>query len=190
MGPVTATGVMAAEIVELLVSPLHRYEGRPADGPRPAGGPELSPEIEVRAGLGVVGDRYFGRAAHVRASVTFQSVEALEALAESLGVPVPGLAETRRTVLLRGVDADALGGRDFSIDCGDGPLLFRGHRPANPCGWMDVVIAGGAHRAMRGRGGIRTEPLSSGMLRVGPVAVVVGEPPDEALAYHRPSSAQ
>ncbi|MFM9878169.1 MAG: hypothetical protein ACKVOG_10070 [Rhodoglobus sp.] len=48
------------EIESLLASPLHRYEGRPSDGPRDPVGREIQGAIEVRAGLGIVGDRYFG----------------------------------------------------------------------------------------------------------------------------------
>jgi hypothetical protein len=53
-------GAHLVMIVGLLVSPVHAYEGRPADGHRadPDGGPRH--RIEVRAGLGVVGDRYYG----------------------------------------------------------------------------------------------------------------------------------
>jgi hypothetical protein len=51
------------EIVELLASPVHRYGGRPADGPAPAPEGELVDRIQLRAGLGIVGDRYFGRPA-------------------------------------------------------------------------------------------------------------------------------
>ena len=46
------------EIVSLLASGQHRYEGRPADGPREPTGQEWRESIEVRAGLGIVGDRY------------------------------------------------------------------------------------------------------------------------------------
>lgn len=53
------------EIVSLLASSVHRYEGRPSDGPRDATDREIQDSIEVRAGLGIVGDRYFGQAAHV-----------------------------------------------------------------------------------------------------------------------------
>ena len=45
------------EIVELLASPVHRFEGRPADGPAPAPEGELVEEVRIRAGLGIVGDR-------------------------------------------------------------------------------------------------------------------------------------
>lgn len=89
---------IAVEIVGLLASPAHRYDGRPADGPRPVPAGDLRDEVEVRAGSGIVGDRYATRR---DPSVTLQSIEALEAVAAELGVAVPSLDETRRNVLLR-----------------------------------------------------------------------------------------
>lgn len=156
------------EIVTLLASPLHRYEGRPADGPRDAVSREVQDAIQIRAGLGVVGDRYFGHAAHRSASVTLMAVESLEHVSATLGVGSLDPAGTRRNIILRGAPVDELRGEDFSLDTGDGPVVFHAHRPANPCAWMDVALAPGAHKALLRRGGIRTEPLTSGVLRVGP----------------------
>ncbi|WP_258369872.1 MULTISPECIES: MOSC domain-containing protein [unclassified Curtobacterium] len=151
----------------LLAAPRHRYEGRPADGPAPADGPELHERITVRAGLGIVGDRFHGHPAHRQASVTVIGAEPLEALAAELGIPLdPAL--TRRNVVLRGVDVEALRGVLFSIDTGSGPVVLQGHRAANPCAWMDVAIGPGVFRGMRGRGGIRCEPLTDGVLTLGP----------------------
>jgi MOSC domain-containing protein YiiM len=158
------------EIVHLLVSSLHRYEGRPADGPLPvpAGEIESRSSVEVRAGLGIVGDRYFGRPAHRRAAVTVMAAESLDAVRRELGVEHPlDPGATRRNILLRGVDVDALTGVAFSLDSGDGPVLFQGHRAANPCAWMNVTLAEGAHKALRGRGGVRCEAVSGGVLRLG-----------------------
>ncbi|WP_240694680.1 molybdenum cofactor biosysynthesis protein [Cryobacterium sp. SO1] len=160
------------EIVLLLASPVHRYEGRPADGPLPVVGEESRARLEVRAGLGIVGDRHFGRRAHVQASVTVMNAEVLDLVAAELALPHPlDPVATRRNILLRGVEIDALRGATFSLDSGDGPVQFRAHRPANPCAWMDVVLAPGAHRALRGRGGLRSEPLTDGMLRLGPATM-------------------
>ena len=50
-----------------------------------------------------------------------------------------------------GLDVEALRGTDVLLDSGDGPVLLGGRRPAAPCAWMDVVLAPGAHAALRGR---------------------------------------
>ena len=153
-----------AAIVQLLVSPVHRYEGRPADGPLPETPGELVGSVSVRAGLGLVGDRYFHTRAHADAAVTFVSAEAVADLPGP-----PDLRTLRRNVFLSGVDVDAAIGRTLTLDSGDGPVRFRLNRAANPCRWMDVVIGDGTWRAMRGRGGVRATPLDDGVLRVGPV---------------------
>ena len=154
---------MTVEIVQLLVSPVHRYEGRPSDGPAPEPPGELVDEIRLRAGLGIVGDRYFGKTAHRNASVTLMAVE---------GIPLGGdLRQTRRNILLRGLDVDALIGTEVTLDSGDGPALLRFNRAANPCIWLDVTIGPGAMAALRGKGGVRAAPLTDGVLRLGPVAV-------------------
>jgi MOSC domain-containing protein YiiM len=155
------------EIVELFASPLHRFEGRPSAGPAPYDGRESVERIEVRAGLGVIGDRYFGHRAHARESVTIQAVESLEAVAEELGVPVPTAAQTRRNVIVRGLPIDGMRDRELVLDSGEGPVRFRVHRPANPCAWMDVAVGPGAFHAFRARGGMRCEPLTDGVLTLG-----------------------
>jgi len=162
---------IAVEIVALLASPVHRYEGRPTDGPGPAPEGELRELLELRAGLGIVGDRYFGQPAHRASSVTIQAAESLDAVAAELHLELPSLVQTRRNVLVRGVDIDALARTSFSLDSGDGEIRFGDPRPANPCAWMDAVIAPGAHRAFRRRGGLRTGPLDDGVLRLGPAVL-------------------
>jgi MOSC domain-containing protein YiiM len=154
-----------AEIVELLASPAHRYVGRPADGAPPAPPGELVDEVLIRAGLGIVGDRYFGRPAHRDASVTVIAAESLPA-----GV---GLAEVRRNILVRGIPVDDLVGSILSLDSGDGPVRLDVRRRANPCAWMDVAIGPGAWRLLRGRGGVRCAPLDDGRLRIGPVEITM-----------------
>ncbi|GAA2872694.1 hypothetical protein GCM10010472_32510 [Pseudonocardia halophobica] len=178
---------IAVEIVELVASPVHAYEGRPADGPRPDPEDPRQDRIEVRAGLGVVGDRYFNHAAHRRAAVTLLSAEALEAVATDLGVPRFDPVLARRTIVLRGAAVDALAGTgaEFTLDSGDGRVRFRAHRAAHPCRWMDVVLAPGAFKALRGRGGVRCEPLSDGVLRRGAATLAV--PAELAAVVARPA---
>ncbi|MDL2078426.1 molybdenum cofactor biosysynthesis protein [Streptomyces sp. GXMU-J15] len=151
------------QVVQLLVSPAHRLAGRPADGLPPARDRDLVTRAEVRAGLGLVGDRYFGQKAHRNASVTLMAQENLP-----VGIdPAVDLSGTRRNVLLRGVDIDSLVGSVVSIDCGSGPVTFALNRPARPCAWMEVTVGPGAQRALRGKGGVRCTPLSDGVLEVG-----------------------
>jgi MOSC domain-containing protein YiiM len=169
------------EIVALVVSPVHRYDGRPtADLPAQDG--DRRERIEVRAGHGVVGDRYAGRAAHRDAAVTVLAAEAVEALAAELGVPPPDPALARRTVVLRGAEVEVLRGRTFSRDCGDGEVVLGGGRPANPCAWLDVALGPGAHRGLRGRAGIRCSALSDGVLRLGPAVLRSPVPLDPSRA--------
>ena len=171
----------------LLVSPLHRYEGRPADGPLARVGEERRERVEVRAHLGVVGDRYFGGKAHVREAVTLMAAESLDAITAELGLAsVPDAALTRRNIIVRGVDVDALRGAEFSLDTGDGPVLFLAHRPANPCAWMNVTLAEGAHKALRGRGGMRCEPLTDGTLSLGSAVIRSSIPLADALLTTAP----
>lgn len=158
------------EIVALVVSAVHRYDGRPAAGV-PAQDGDRRDRIEVRAGYGVVGDRYAGRAAHRDAAVTVLAAEAVEAVAAELGVPALDPAPARRTVVLRGAEVEALRGRVFSLDCGEGVVVLGGGRPAHPCAWLDVALTPGAHRALRGRAGIRCSALSDGALRLGPAVL-------------------
>lgn len=147
--------------MQLLASPVHRFEGRPSDGPAPAPPGELVEEIQIRAGLGIVGDRYFGRPAHRDAAVTLIAAESLP--------PGADLTHVRRNILLRGVAVDELVGSELVLDSGDGPVRLAVRRPANPCAWMDVTMGPGAWRSLRGKGGVRCAPLNDGTLRVGPV---------------------
>lgn len=168
------------EIVSLVVSPLRRYEGRPADGPAAYPGVEEVDTAKVRAHKGLLGDRYFGTK-FTFASVTFISEEAILDLEGTLGAGPFDPVLARRNIVTRGLDVDALARTTFTIDAGHGPIEFRSMTPANPCAWMNEVFAPGAHEALRGHGGIRSEPLASGILGVGPATItdVMAIPPEE-----------
>lgn len=173
------------EVVALVAAPTHAFEGRPADGPRPDPEPVARDRVTVRAGLGLEGDRYFNHRAHRNAAVTVFDAAALDRLAADLGLPsVPDPHLTRRNIAVRGFPVDTLAARRdasgarvpgavFSLDSGAGPIRFRARRPAAPCAWMDVVLAPGAFRGLRGHGGVRCEPLDDGELRVGPALLTV-----------------
>ena len=177
--------VTAVEIVALLVAPTHAFEGRPSDGPRPDPEPVARQLVEVRAGLGLVGDRYFNHDAHRDAAVTMIAAESFDQLAGDLSLAsVPDPLRARRNIVLRGFPIDNLAaGRDkdgvqhdgalFSLDSGDGEIRFQARQPANPCAWMDVAVAPGAFKGLRGHGGVRCVPLDDGVLRLGPAMLAV-----------------
>ncbi|MFG2132823.1 molybdenum cofactor biosysynthesis protein [Streptomyces sp. NPDC048751] len=166
--------MVEVEVVQLLVSSAHRLAGRPSDGLPAAPDDELVRQVEVRDGLGLVGDRYFGRRAHRNAAVTIMAAERLP-----LDIhPGVGLLQTRRNILIRGFDIDSCVGSTLSLDTGTGPVVFAVNRPARPCAWMDVTVGPGAQRALRGGGGVRCTPLSDGVLTLGKAALsVIDEPP-------------
>ncbi len=160
-----------AEIVQLLTSPAHAYFGRAKDGPADDVPTSLVDHVDVVAKKGIRGDRFFGVKAHTEAAVTFLAAEAWEAVGDVLGVEMPDASMARRNIVVRGLELDPLRGVEFSIDSGDGPVLFRGGRPAHPCSWMDTMVVEGARKALIGRGGLRAEPLTDGILRVGEIVV-------------------
>ena len=174
------------DIVGLVVSPRHRYDGRPSDGPRPAMGSDRQASIDVRAHKGVVGDRYFGTR-HQFAAVTFLAVEEIARVGASLDAPGLDPFLARRNVLTRGLDVESLVHSEFTLEQGGRSLTFRSLTRANPCAWMDVVLAPGAHQAMRGHAGIRSEPLDDGVLSVGPARLVAVRhlSPDDAAQLRR-----
>ena len=173
-------GMENFEIVGLVVSPLHRMEGRPADGITPYDGVEGVDSATVRAHLGIVGDRFFNTK-FTYASVTFISEEAIHELEGTFGAGPFDPALARRNVITRGIDVDALARTTFTIETDAGAIGFRSLTPANPCAWMNEVFAPGAHQALRGHAGIRAEPLSGGILRLGPARLteVTPIPPGE-----------
>lgn len=179
----------AVEVVALVVSPGHSYwfhSRDPADGVGPH--PTLTPgEVVVEAGLGIVGDPFHGKASALSSAVSFVAAEAVEEVARALGLAVDALDPVlmRRNVVLRGADLNALRHKGFALDTGGGPVTFEAAGETSPCAWMDAVLAPGARDLLRGRGGLRALPTSSGVLRVGPATLTTDVAFDPARAGER-----
>lgn len=177
----TASYRYDVEVLHLLVSPAHAYFGRAREGA--ADVPTTDAEhVELVAGKGIVGDRFFGKAAHMDAAVTLIAVEALEAMAAELGTGPFDPLLTRRNVVLRGAHLAPLLGGEFALESRGDVVRLRAGRPAHPCAWMDQMLAPGAHKAMRGRGGVRCQPLSDGILHRGPAVLISPVPLDPESA--------
>ncbi|WP_314326546.1 MOSC domain-containing protein [Paenarthrobacter ilicis] len=169
------------EVVHLLVSPAHAYFGRAREGA--ADVPTTDAEqAELVAGKGIVGDRFFGKAAHMDAAVTLFAMEALESIAAELDAGPFDPLLTRRNVILRGVELAPLLGKEFVIESLEDEVRLKAGRPAHPCAWMDQMLAPGAHKAMRGRGGVRCQVIAGGLLHRGPAVLVSPVPLNQGKA--------
>ncbi len=150
-------------IHHIFISPEHNYFGRPKDGPGSHATVDVA-EVEAVAGRGLVGDRYFGVAAHYDAQVTFVSWEVFSALQAEFGREDWSPILMRRNIVIEGMPLNQLIGQPFTLDFGDHQLEFLGAKHCAPCAWMDAMLAPGAQRFLRGRGGLRARITSSGTI--------------------------
>lgn len=125
--------------------------------------------VRAEPGRGLEGDRYFDKRGTFSTwpgtgrDVTLVAAEAIEAVEAQLDLRLaPGA--TRRNVVTRGVDLDALVGHELSI----GDVRLRGMRPCEPCDHLTKLL--GDERLLRAFahcGGLRCDVLVGGTLRVG-----------------------
>ena len=148
-------------VAKLYSCPVHIYVGHfggpPGDEPM-----RESAELELVAGRGIVGDRYFNEAVGHKGQVTFFAEEAWERLCRELGPSGLGPGVLRRNILTRGADLLSLVGREFELQ----GVRFEGSEYCKPCFWMDSAFAPGAFAALSGwrAGGLRARVLSGGRL--------------------------
>ena len=156
--PATPAGPPLTGVVELLaVAPL-------AQAPM-----QLVPSAHALAGRGLEGDRYADssgtfsplgahRPGYDLTLIAAEVVEELSARDAALD-----FAATRRNVLTRGIDVNALVGREFRI----GDIRCRGLRLAEPCAHLERLHGPGLLRPLIHRGGLRVDILSDGYLTPG-----------------------
>jgi MOSC domain-containing protein YiiM len=70
-------------------------------------------------------------------------------------------ALVRRNVITRDVDLAELIGQEFEVQ----GIRFHGTGECRPCYWMDRAIGPGAEDFLKGRGGLRAQILTDGILR-------------------------
>lgn len=128
-----------------------------------AGGPMESRErARLIAGVGIEGDRYAtggGTWADHPGGDRELTLVAAEVL-EELDLP-PG--SSRRNVTTRGIDVNALVGREFSI----GEVRCRGERLCEPCTTLEASIGRPILRELAHRAGLRASILAGGEIAVG-----------------------
>ncbi len=165
-------------IHHIFVSPGHNYFGH--EPAAPGNHPTLDvAAAQVRAGRGMEGDRYFDRGHAFDGQVTFVAWEVYRLLVEELGVDV-GAEALRRNIVVEGVPLNSLIGQEFSIE----GVRFRGAKHCAPCRWMDEAALG-ARALMKGRGGLRAQVLSDGVIRRGAALIATEVPLDPAETLAR-----
>lgn len=146
----------------LYVSPGHNFFGRHGQTAGEHATLEV-PEIRCVPGQGIEGDRFFDFKAGYKGQITFFAQEVYARLCAELNVTGKSPAAFRRNVVCEGVDLNTLtGGQEFEVQ----GVLFRGREECRPCYWMDQAFGAGAEAALKGRGGLRAEILTAGVLRV------------------------
>ncbi|WP_209305172.1 MOSC domain-containing protein [Blastococcus sp. CT_GayMR20] len=130
---------------------------------------QLVDVAQAGAGRGLDGDRYavgagtFSSRAQRRPGydLTLIAAEVLDEMAAA-GQTLD-FAGTRRNVLTRGVDVNALVGRRFRI----GDVVCEGRRLCEPCVHLDRLSGPGILRPLIHRGGLRADVLTDGEIRLG-----------------------
>ena len=125
--------------------------------------PEPVERVRALAGRGLEGNRYFydGDAPPGRA-LTLIAAEALEEGAAESGIEL-GAAESRRNVLTRGIDLNALVGVRFRV----GDVECLGVELCEPCTSLEGMTRPGVIKAYVHRAGLNADILTDGEIAVG-----------------------
>jgi len=119
--------------------------------------------MRLVAGRGLEGDRYYAPAgAGSGEALTLIAAEALEGLEADTGIRLSA-ADSRRQVLTRGIDLNALVGREFTV----GSVRCRGVELCEPCAHLQSVTQEGVLKGLVHRGGLRADVLNDGDVAVG-----------------------
>ena len=154
--------VCPLEVKHLFISPGHDFKGRHGESRR-ENEVEDRDEVELVAGSGIVGDRYFDFKEDFKGQITFFDEAVWREVCAEFALPDLGASEFRRNAVVSGVDLNALIGRRFSV----GELEFTGSEEAKPCYWMDEACAPGVEEFLRGKGGLRCRIVKGGTLAKG-----------------------
>jgi MOSC domain-containing protein YiiM len=125
------------------------------------------PEARAIAGAGLEGDRYavgagtFSGGGSAGRALTLIETEAIAELAAA-GIEIEPI-DTRRNLIVSGIDLDALIGRRFRV----GEVICRGARRCEPCAHLQRLTEPGTLRGLVHRGGLRADLISGGTIRRG-----------------------
>jgi MOSC domain-containing protein YiiM len=149
------------KVRHLFISPGHNFFGHHDSQPGKHPTVEV-PKIECVAGRGIRGDRFFDFKRNYKGQVTFFSADVFAAMCVELKLSGKSPGESRRNIVVEGVDLNSLVGKEFEVQ----GVKFRGMAECSPCKWMDHAFAPGAEHFLQQRGGLRAQVLTDGVLRV------------------------
>lgn len=126
--------------------------------------PEPVDRVDAVAGTGLRGNRYFYEATDAPSgrALTLIAAEAVEAFTHETGIPLTP-AETRRNVLVRGIDVNALVGKRFRV----GEAECVGVELCEPCSTLQGMTRPGVLKGMVHRAGLNADIVSDGEIAVG-----------------------
>jgi MOSC domain-containing protein YiiM len=129
--------------------------------------PEPVESVRALAGSGLEGNRYFFDGdAPPGVALTLIAAEAVEALEREHGISIEA-RESRRNLVTRDVDVNALVGKAFRI----GDVECRGVELCEPCTSLQAMTKPGIIKGLAHRGGLNADILSDGEISVGDAVV-------------------
>jgi MOSC domain-containing protein YiiM len=131
--------------------------------------PSAVERAAAHAGKGLVGNRYyFENGAKPGRALTLIAAEALDAMAAEHGIEISA-AESRRNVLTRGIDLNALVGSRFRV----GEVECMGIEPCEPCSHLESMTQPGVIKGLVHRGGLNADIVTDGEIAVGDEVVAL-----------------
>jgi hypothetical protein len=119
--------------------------------------------VRALAGRGLEGDRHVAGTGTFPSGLPGSALTLIEAEVCESFEPALEPGEHRRNVVTRGIDLNALVGREFAI----GAVRCRGMRLCEPCTVVQRYAGRPVLRALVHRGGLRADILEDGEIRVG-----------------------
>ncbi|MFK5922356.1 MAG: molybdenum cofactor biosysynthesis protein [Verrucomicrobiota bacterium] len=158
------------KIRHLFTSPGHNYIGHHGRAPSEHAIEEHE-SLDLIAGKGISGDRYFAWKDDYKGQITFFDQAVVQAVRDQFSLPDLASLTFRRNVIIEGVDLNALIGKTFSI----GDAEFVGVEECRPCYWMDQATGEqSVEEFLKGRGGLRCRILTDAVLGKGECELRVG----------------
>ena len=142
---------------------------KPAPGERPV----AVDEVKAMAGVGLDGDPYVAAGDYGEPGrghqLTLITREEIEELSEEGVTLRPG--ESRRQLETRGVDLKSLIGKKFRV----GDVECLGIRVCAPCQSLQNMTGKPVLQGLKGKGGLRADIVSTGVIRVGDAIVPLAD---------------